>query len=52
MCTFCLIYLFGMVLGWGSGVGLGLDIDRALVGALNFVYVRYTIKNIKTEFKT
>lgn len=53
VCTNCLIYLFGIVLGWGlSGVWLGLAIGRALAGALNFVYARYTIKNIKTEFKT
>lgn len=53
ICTNCLIYLFGIVLAWGlTGVWLGLAVGRALAGALNFVYARYTIKNIRFEFNS
>lgn len=53
ICTNCLIYVFGILFGWGlTGVWLGLAVGRALAGALNFVYARYTIKNIRDEFKT
>lgn len=53
ICTNCLIYVFGILFNWGLiGVWFGLAVGRALAGALNFIYARYTIKNIRNEFKT
>lgn len=53
ICTNCLIYVFGILFNWGLiGVWSGLAVGRALAGALNFMYARYTIKNIRNEFKT
>ena len=49
--TNILIYLFGIVLGWGLiGVWAGLATGRALGGGLNFIFARYTVKNLKKEF--
>ena len=40
-----LIYLFGIILGWGLlGVWAGLAVGRAVTGGLNYIYARYTIK--------
>ena len=50
--TNALIYLFGIVLGWGLiGVWVGLAVGRAIAGALNFLSARYTIRNIIKRFK-
>lgn len=47
ICTNALIYLCGIVLGWGLiGVWAGLAIGRALAGGLNFLFARYTVKNL------
>ena len=47
ICTNALIYIFGIVLGWGLiGVWAGLTVGRALAGGLNFLFARYTVKNI------
>ena len=49
--TNILIYIFGIVLGWGLiGVWAGLATGRALGGGLNFIFARYTVKNLKKEF--
>ena len=49
--TNLLIYLFGIVLGWGLiGVWVGLATGRALAGGLNFIFARYTVKKLKKEF--
>lgn len=49
--TNILIYIFGIVLGWGLiGVWAGLASGRALGGGLNFIFARYTVKNLKKEF--
>ena len=45
--TNLLIYLFGIILGWGLiGVWAGLAVGRALAGGLNYIYARYTIKKM------
>lgn len=47
ICTNVLIYIFGIVLGWGLiGVWAGLAVGRALAGGLNFLFARYTVKNL------
>lgn len=49
--TNILIYLFGIVLGWGLiGVWAGLAVGRALAGGLNFLFARYIIKNLVKRF--
>ena len=49
--TNVLIYIFGIVLGWGLiGVWAGLAVGRALAGGLNFLFARYTIKNLVKRF--
>ena len=49
--TNVLIYIFGIVLGWGLiGVWAGLAVGRALAGGLNFLFARYTIKNLVERF--
>ena len=49
--TNILIYLFAIFLGWGLiGVWAGLAIGRALAGALNFVFARYTVKKLVEKF--
>lgn len=51
VCTNLLIYLCGIVLGWGLiGVWAGLAIGRALAGGLNFLFARYTIKKLINVF--
>ena len=51
ICTNALIYLFGIMMGWGLiGVWAGLAVGRALAGALNFFFARYTIKNLVKSF--
>ena len=51
--TNLLIYIFGIMLGWGLiGVWAGLAVGRALAGALNFLFARYTIKNLVKKFNT
>lgn len=46
--TNLLIYVFGMLLGWGLiGVWAGLAAGRSLAGVLNFSFARYTIKKIR-----
>ena len=51
--TNVLIYLFGIVLGWGLiGVWTGLAVGRALAGGLNFLSARYTIRKIIKKFKS
>ena len=49
--TNVLIYIFGIVLGWGLiGVWTGLAVGRALAGGLNFLFARYTVKNLVERF--
>ena len=49
--TNLLIYIFGIVLGWGLiGVWMGLAAGRSLAGILNFLFARYTVKKIRMEF--
>ncbi len=51
ICTNALIYVFGIVLGWGLiGVWAGLAVGRALAGGLNFLFARYTIKKLVERF--
>ena len=51
--TNLLIYLFGIVLGWGIiGVWAGLAVGRAVAGGLNFLSARYTIGKIIKSFKS
>ena len=51
ICTNALIYIFGIMLGWGLiGVWLGLAVGRALVGGLNFIFARYTVHKLVKEF--
>ena len=51
ICTNALIYLFGILMGWGLiGVWAGLAVGRAFAGALNFFFARYTIKNLVKSF--
>ena len=52
ICTNLLIYIFGIVLGWGLiGVWAGLAVGRALAGGLNYLFARYTVKNLMREFE-
>ena len=45
--TNVLIYVFGILLGWGlMGVWAGLAAGRSIAGIFNFLFARYTIKNI------
>ena len=47
ICTNLLIYIFGIVLGWGLiGVWSGLAVGRAVAGGLNFLFARYTVKKL------
>ena len=47
ICANVLIYVFGMVLGWGLiGVWAGLAVGKSVAGVLNFLFARYTIKKI------
>lgn len=51
ICANILIYVFGIFLGWGlMGVWFGLALGRAVAGALNFAYARYTIGKLTKEF--
>ena len=51
ICANILIYVFGIFLGWGlMGVWFGLALGRAVAGALNFVYARYTIGKLTKKF--
>lgn len=51
ICTNALIYVFGIVLGWGLiGVWAGLAVGRALAGGLNFLFARFTIKKLVERF--
>ena len=51
ICTNALIYIFGIMLGWGLiGVWSGLAVGRALAGGLNFLFARYTISKLVKEF--
>ena len=51
ICTNALIYVFGIVLGWGLiGVWAGLAVGRALAGGLNFLFARYTVKRLVERF--
>ncbi len=49
--TNLLIYIFGILLGWGLiGVWTGLAVGRALAGGLNFLFARYTVKKLIMKF--
>ncbi len=51
ICANILIYVFGIFLGWGlMGVWFGLALGRAVAGALNFAYARYTIGKLTKKF--
>lgn len=51
--TNALIYVFGIVLGWGLiGVWAGLAVGRAVAGGLNFLSARYTVRSIIKRFKS
>ncbi len=51
ICTNVLIYIFGIVLGWGLiGVWAGLAVGRALAGGLNFMFARFTVRKLINVF--
>ena len=50
ICTNVLIYVFGMLLGWGLvGVWAGLAVGRSVAGIFNFSFARHTIKKIRAS---
>lgn len=49
--TVSFTYIFGILLGFGlTGIWMGLATGRVLASILNFIYARFTIKQLKEEF--
>ncbi|MBO6111213.1 MAG: MATE family efflux transporter [Methanobrevibacter sp.] len=46
--TVSFTYIFGIILNWGlTGIWVGLAIGRILASILNFIYAKYTIRELK-----
>lgn len=46
--TVSFTYIFGIMLNWGlTGIWVGLAIGRILASILNFIYAKYTIRELK-----
>ena len=46
--TVSFTYLFGIMLNWGlTGIWVGLAVGRILASILNFIYAKYTLKELK-----
>jgi len=48
--TVSFTYLFGIMLNWGlTGIWVGLAVGRILASILNFIYAKYTLKELKNS---
>jgi putative MATE family efflux protein len=46
--TVSFTYIFGIILNWGlTGIWVGLAIGRILASILNFIYAKYTLRELK-----